>query len=52
MELSCDVAMKTPESRPRETELRTADVLKCRPKRNAAAMAECCIQDKADDEQD
>ena len=50
MELSCDVAVKTPESRPRETELR-ADVPEFRPKRNAAAIAECQIQDIAGDEQ-
>jgi hypothetical protein len=50
MELSCDVAVKTPESRPRETELR-ADVPEFRPKRNAAAIAECRIQDIAGDEQ-
>jgi hypothetical protein len=48
MELSCDVAVKTP--RPRETELR-ADVPEFRPKRNAAAIAECRIQDIAGDEQ-
>ncbi|CAB3994749.1 Hypothetical predicted protein [Paramuricea clavata] len=41
---------KTPESRPRETELR-ADVPEFRPKRNAATIAECRIQDIAGDEQ-
>ena len=47
MELSCDTATKTPDSRSKTTQL-NAGVPEFRPKRNAAAVAECHIQDIAE----
>ena len=47
MELSCDTATKTSDSRSKTTQL-NADVPEFRPKRNAAAVAECRIQDIAE----
>ena len=47
MELSCDTATKTSDSRPKTTQL-NADVPEFRPKRNAAAVADCRIQDIAE----
>lgn len=49
MELSCDTATKTPESRSKTTQL-NADVPEFRPKGNAAAVAEFRIQDIAEQE--
>lgn len=50
MELSCDATIKTDESTPRTTELR-ADVPEFRPKRNAAAIAECRIKDMMEEKE-
>ena len=47
MELSCDTATKTSDSRSKTTQL-NADVPEFRPKRNAAAVADCRIQDIAE----
>ena len=44
LELSCDVATKRPEARPKTSQLK-ADVPEFRPRRNAAVVAECRIQD-------
>ena len=49
LELSCDVATKTPETRPKTMQLK-ADVPEFRPRRNAAVVAECRIQDMASDD--
>ena len=46
LELSCDVAV----TKPKSTELRV-DVPEFKPKRDAAAIANCRIQDIAEDEQ-
>ena len=49
LELSCDVATKTSEARKKTRQLK-ADVPEFQPRRNAAVVAECRIQDMAADD--
>jgi hypothetical protein len=49
LELSCDTAKKKQESKANTTRLKV-DVPELRPKRNAATVAECRIQDLAGQE--